>query len=68
LLYQMLMWRLTGLAVLLTTLSSPTAAAAAAPDLAALTARLEQIVRTSPGDVGVTLAHVEYGTQLSIHG
>src|SRR5262245_63499531 len=62
------MWRLTGLAVLLTTLSSPAAAAAAPPDLAALTARLEQIVRTSPGDVGVALTHVESGTHLSIHG
>src|SRR5215510_11952259 len=64
----MLMWRLTGLAVLLTTLSSPAAAVAAPPDLAALTARLEQIVRTSPGDVGVALTHVESGTHLSIHG
>ena len=62
------MWRLTGLAVLLTTLSSPAAEAAAAPDLTALTARLEQIVRTSPGDVGVTLTHVESGAHLSIHG
>ena len=64
----MLMWRLTGLAVLLTTLSSPGAEAAAAPDLTALTARLEQIVRTSPGDVGVALTHVETGAHLSIHG
>ena len=64
----MFMWRLTGLAVLLTTLSSPPAAAAATPDLAALTARIEQIVRTSPGDVGVTLAHIESGARLSIHG
>src|SRR5262245_25151034 len=64
----MLMWRLTGLAVLLTTWSSPAPAAAAPPDLAALTARLEQIVRTSPGDVGVAITHVESGTHLSIHG
>jgi beta-lactamase class A len=63
----MFMWRLTGLAVLLTTLSSPPAAAAT-PDLAALTARIEQIVRTSPGDVGVALTHVESGVHLSIHG
>lgn len=64
----MFMWRLTGLAVLLTTLSLPPAAAAATPDLAALTARIEQIVRSSPGDVGVALAHVESGARLSIHG
>jgi beta-lactamase class A len=63
----MLMCRLIGLAVLFTTLSSPPAAAAT-PDLAALTARLEQIVRTSPGDVGVALTHVESGVHLSIHG
>jgi beta-lactamase class A len=62
------MWRLTGLAVLLTTLSSAAAATAAAPDLTALTARLEQIVRTSPGEVGVALAHIESGARLSIHG
>jgi beta-lactamase class A len=68
LLYPMLMWRLIGLAVLLTMLSSPTAAAAATPDLAALNARLEQIIRTSSGDVGVALAHVESGARLSIHG
>jgi beta-lactamase class A len=64
----MFMWRLTGLAVLLTTLSLPPAAAAATPDLAALTARIEQIVRSSPGDVGVALAHIESGARLSIHG
>jgi beta-lactamase class A len=62
------MWRLTGLAVLLTTLSSPAAAAAAAPDIEALTARLEQIIRASPGEVGVSLAHIESGIRLSIHG
>lgn len=61
------MWRLTGLAVLLTTLSSPTAAAATS-DLAALTARLEQIVRTSPGDIGVSLVHIESAAHLSIRG
>jgi len=64
----MLMWRVAGLAVLLTAMSSPAAAAAPAPDLSALTARLEQIVRSSPGDVGVALAHLESGTRLSIHG
>jgi beta-lactamase class A len=64
----MLMWRLTGLAVLLTILSSPAAAAATAPDIAALTARLEQIIRASPGEVGVALTHVESGARLSIHG
>jgi beta-lactamase class A len=64
----MLMWRLIALAVLITTLSSSAAAAAPAPDLGALTARLEQIIRTSPGDVGVALTHVESGTHLSING
>ena len=62
------MWRLTGLAVLLTTMLSSPLAAAATPDLAALTARIEQIIRTSPGDVGVALVHVESGVRLSIHG
>ena len=62
------MWRLTGLAVLLTTTLSSPSAAAATPDLAALTARIEQIVRRSPGDAGVALVHVESGARLSIHG
>ena len=62
------MWRLTGLAVLLTTTLSLPAAAAPPPDLAALNARIEQIIRRSPGDGGVALTHVESGTRLSIHG
>jgi len=37
-------------------------------DLPALTARLEQIINSSHGQVGVALAHVESGTKLSIHG
>jgi beta-lactamase class A len=60
------MWCVTSLVVLLTAFSSP--ASAAAQDLVALTARVEQIVRTSPGDVGVALVHVESGARLSIHG
>jgi len=71
----MFMWRLTGLAVLLTTLSSPAPEAAAAPDLAALTARLERIVRTSPGPspvqsaraAGASSAKVTSSTPESLH-
>ena len=61
------MWRLMGFLVVLATLSSHPASGAT-PDLAALTARLERIIQTSPGDVGVALVHVESGAHLSIHG
>ena len=61
------MRRLTGLVAVLATFSSP-AAFDQSPDVNALTARFEHIVRTSPGEVGVALVHVESGVHVSIHG
>jgi len=60
------MVRLT--AGLLTMASLSAATAAAAPDLGALEARLNDIVRRSQGQVGIALVHVESGVRLSIHG
>src|SRR4051794_28088928 len=61
------MWRGTAqfaLALLIVSAAPPTAAA----DLASLEAGVNRIIRTSPGEVGVALVHIESGARLSIHG
>jgi beta-lactamase class A len=43
-------------------------AAASGPDLSRLEATFDRVIRTSGGEVGVALVHVETGARLSIHG
>jgi beta-lactamase class A len=41
---------------------------AAGPDLAGLQAKLDRIVKSAHGQVGLSLVHIESGTRISIHG
>jgi beta-lactamase class A len=54
--------------VIVFTLAVSAPARGADADLRALTARLEHIINSSYGQVGVALVQVESGTKLSIHG